>query len=262
MSTLPRRLAYLALVLAIGGCGQAAEIGQPVTAPLPTASPTSVESRKPSSPIVRPLRNPDIDPGEPEVLEPGTYVLDRFPVDLAFDIPDGSPRGWHAGRSTADAAIVLWNTPPDITYLFSFLSVDNVYVDPCNAAAGELAPPVGPSVDDLVAALSIAPGLEATAPVGITVGAFQGKEIELTALDSGGDCPEVMIMSAGDDDLDLLSGAKLRLQILDVVGVRIVMTSSPWRCPGCPVRDPAVRDAVAEAELRQILDSIRIERLP
>lgn len=190
----------------------------------------------------------------PEVLEPGTYVLDRFPVDLAFDIPEGSPTGWHAGQATGDTAILLWYTPPDITYVFAFWNVDNLHVTPCNAAGGELDPPIGPSVDDLVAALSNLPGVEATAPLDVTVGAFGGMEIELTTLDFA-DCPHVTAFHAGEADLDHvnpLAGESFRVQVLDVDGLRIVLYT----------HEPAERDAAAEAELQEILDSIRIEALP
>lgn len=221
----------------------------------PAASPTTDEPSLSPTPRVRPLRNPDIDPGVPEVLEPATYVLDRFPVDLAFDIPDGEPPGWHAGQATENTAIVLWYTPPDITYLFAFWYVDNVYLDPCNAAAGEREPPIGPSVDDLVAALSNLPGLQATAPVDVTVSAFSGKEIELTTLDFE-NCPDVTAFSPGDATdpglVNPLDGETFRVQILDVDGLRIVLYTA----------EPTERDAAAESELRQILDSLRIESLP
>lgn len=259
MITVCRRLGYLALVLAIGGCGQATETAQPATDAAPSAypSPTTGEPSASASPIARPLRNPDVDPDVPEILEPGTYVLDRFPVDLAFDIPDGNPPGWHSGTATENTAIVLWYTPPDITYVFAFWAADNVYVDPCNAAAGELEPPVGPSVDALATALSTLPGFQASAPVDVTVGAFHGKEIELIALDSG-DCPEVIAFSSGAEETGVSAGETLRLQILDVDGVRIVMTQARW----VNTHETTERDPAAEIELRQILDSIRIEALP
>ena len=248
----PTALIYVALLL--GGCagGQGAS-----STGSPAASLASAEASVSPSPLVRPLRNPDIDPGVPEVLEPGTYVLDRFPVDLAFDIPDGSPRGWHAGAASDEVAIMLWHTPPDITYVFAFWTADNVYVDPCDAAAGELEPPIGPSVDALVTALSNLPGFQASAPVDVTVGAFRGREIALTALDSGGDCPHAIAFSSGDDVTDVSAGETLRLQILDVDGVRIVMTRARW----VKAREPMERDPAAEVELQQILDSIRIEPL-
>jgi hypothetical protein len=231
----------------VGGQG-AADASPKARSPV---SPTSVEPSLATSPIVRPLR----DTGGDGLLDPGTYVLDQFPVDLAFDIPDGDPPGWHVGMSTPDAAIVLWFTKPTITYLFAFWNVDNVYVDPCRAMAGEVEPSIGPSVDDLVTALSHLPGFKATAPSHVAVGAFRGKEIELTALDPGADCPEAIVFSSGDGDTGVGAGETLTLQILDIGGVRIVMSRSRW----VNTREPVERDPAAEAELQQILDSIRIQ---
>lgn len=137
---------------------------------------------------------------------------------------------------------------PRITYAFSFWNVDNVYVDPCDASAGELKPPVGPSIDDLVAAFSSLPEFEATAATDVTVGTFRGKQIELTALDPGS-CAEPIAWSAGHDYYGAAAGEALAVQILDIDGVRVVMFT----------REPAQPDAAVEVELDQILDSIRIE---
>jgi hypothetical protein len=49
-----------------------------------------------------------------------------------------------------------------------------------------------------------------------------------------------------------LDGETFRVQILDVDGVRIVLYTA----------EPAERDAAAESERQQILDSIRVESLP
>lgn len=240
----------LCLALLIGGCGGGGRDGDDTS---PRATPTStVTTDGPSlspSPGVRPLRNPDIDPGVPEILDPGTYVLDRFPVDLAFDIPDGDPPGWHAGMAGPEVAVVLWYTPPEITYGFALWTADNVFADACDPAAGELQPPIGPSVDDLVAALSNVPAFQVSPPVDVTVGAFRGKEIELTAVGAEGDCPEAIPWRGGEDAGGMAPGETVRVQILDVDGVRIVMRTV----------EPVQRDAAVEAELHQILDSIRLE---
>jgi hypothetical protein len=246
------RVVMCAAVL-IGGCAGGQDAGDPSPTAIPTASPTSDTPSVSPSPSVRPLR----DQSGTAILDPGTYVLDYFPVDLAFDIPDGDRPGWHVGMSTAEAAIVLWFTPPEITYEFAFWNVDNVYVDPCNAAVGGRRPPIGPSVDDLVAALSNLPGFKASAPVGLAVGDFRGKGIELTALDSGGDCPEVMAFISGADGTGVAPGDTLRVQILDVDGQRIVMS----RDRRINTRESPAPDAAAQAELQQILDSLRIEPL-
>lgn len=235
----------ICVALLIGGCVGGQGAGDTAPKGSPTASPTNDEASVAPSPNVRPLR----DQGGTAILDPGSYALDLFPVDLAFDIPDGDPPGWHVGMSNADAAIVLWFTPPDITYGVEFWIADNVYVDPCDAAAGELEPPIGPSVDDLVAALSKQPEFRLSTPVDVTVGAFLGKEIELTALDSGDDCPEVIAFSTADDNVDLAPGDTLRLRLLDVAGFRIVLYTP----------EPEERDAAVEAERQQILDSLRIE---
>lgn len=222
----------------LAGCSSASP-----TSPSPATSLPSVEPSADPSSLARPLR----DLGSTAILDPGTYVLDQFPVDLAFDIPDGDPPGWHVGYSRADVATVLWYTPPELTYAFAFWTADNLYVDPCDPAAGELEPAIGPSVDDLVAALSSQPGFRATDPVDVTVGAFPGKEIELTALDLAEDCPAVVPWSGADDTVGLATGETIRVQILDVDGVRIVTHTL----------EPAQPDAAVKAELQQILDSIR-----
>jgi len=239
----------LGVALLIGGCGGG---GRDVDGTSPKATPASTVTDEPTvspAPGVRPLRNPDIDPGVPEILDPGTYVLDRFPVELTFDIPDGEPPGWHAGKASPEVAVVLWYTPPEITYGFAIWTAENVYADPCDPAAGELEPPIGPSVDDLVAGLSNLSAFEVSAPVDVTVGAFSGKEIEVTAVGPEGDCPEAIPWRGAEETGGLGAGETVRVQILDVNGVRIVTRTV----------EPDQRDAAVEAELHQILDSIRLE---
>jgi hypothetical protein len=235
------------VALLIGACSREAG-DQSLQAP-PTLSVTTDQPSVSPSPIVRPLRNPDLVPGVPEILEPGTYVLDRFPVALAFDIPDGDLPGWHAGKAAPDGAVVLWYTPPEVTYGFAFWAADSVYADPCHPASGELEPPVGPSVDDLVTALSDRPAFQVSSPTEVTIGAFRGKEIELTAVTAEDDCSEAIPWGGGDGTIGLEPGETVRVQILDVDGVRIVVR----------ILEPVQGDAAVEAELHRILDSIRIE---
>ena len=237
----------LAVALLIGGCGQ--QGGDAPPRATPASSLTRDEPSASLAPGVRPLRNPDIDPGVPEILEPGTYVLDRFPVDLAFDIREDDPPGWHAGKAASDIAILLWYTPPEITYGLALWTAENVYADPCDTAAGELEPPIGPSVDELVAALANLPAFEVGPPVDVTVGAFRGKEIELTAVGPEDECPDAIPWLGAEETGGLEAGETIPVQILDVDGVRVVVRSI----------EPDQRDAAGEAELDQILDSLRIE---
>ena len=248
MTTIGRagqRLVHTGCVaLLVGACAVGPGGGDSSATPSPSVRDGSPTVDPSPGASVSPLR----DQGSTGILTPGTYVLDDFPVDLTFDIPEGDPPGWHVGKSTPDAAVLLWFTPPEISWGVAFWNVDNVYVDPCDAAAGELEPPPGPSVDDLVAALANLPHFQATDPVDVSVGSFDGKQIELTAFDTADACPQAIAWSAGADKTDLSPGDSISAQILDVAGVRIVVTAF----------HSEQDDAVIEAELQQILDSIRI----
>ena len=60
---------------------------------------------------------------------------------------------------------------------FATAEVGNIYADPCQ---WELAPPLGPTVDDLVSAWANVPGLDATATRDVTVDGYPGKQIAFT----------------------------------------------------------------------------------
>ena len=77
---------------------------------------------------------------------------------------DGRPAawsGWNFGVCRDDESGV------------GFVIVDNVVSDPCDPTQPHLVPPVGPSVDDLVTAISNLAGFEATDPVDVTVDGFR-----------------------------------------------------------------------------------------
>lgn len=234
-------VAAVCLALVVSGCVAGPNASEAPASAIPSGSLAPSPS---ASPEAQPLR----DTGSTSILAPGTYVLDQFPVDLTFDIPAGEGPGWHVGKSTAHNANLLWNTPPEISVALGFWSVDNVYLDRCDVAAGERDPPIGPSVDDLVAALSSLPWFDASGPVDATVGAFHGKQIDLTALDSGDGCEDILMWNGGNEHAAQSPGETDRLLILDVDGVRVVLVPI--------VEQP---DAVAEAQLQEILDSIRTD---
>ena len=245
MFTINRSQLASSLLVAVALTACAAGPGASEPAPSVSAS-ASIAPSPSASPDARPL----LDTGSNSILSPGTYFLDSFPIALTFDIPEGEGPGWHVGKSTPGAAIVLWYTPPEFTYGFVWWNVDNLYVDPCDFAAGRLDPPIGPSVDDLVSALSAQPEFEVTAPVDVTVGSFSGKRIEVTALDNGADCPEAAPFSSGASANALLPGDTLELNILDVEGVRLVRLV---------LDDPEQPDPDGASQLIQILESTRVE---
>ena len=63
----------------------------------------------------------------------------------------------------------------------SFLIVENVVADPCSPNEEPRDPPAGPTVDDLVAAISTLDGFEASAPLDVTVDGYHGKQLTLAA---------------------------------------------------------------------------------
>jgi hypothetical protein len=232
------------VAVALAACAAAPGASEPAPSAFPLASFAPSPS---AAPDARPLR----DTGSAGILAPGSYVLDGFPVALTFDIPEGDGPGWHVGKATPGAAIVLWYTPPEFTYVFAWWNVDNVYVDPCDAAAGLLDPPIGPSIDDLVTALSAQPEFDASPPVDVTMGSFRGKRVELTALDSGDDCPAAIPFSALATYPDMAPAETLELNILDVDGVRLVLVV---------LDDPEQPDPAGASQLAQILESTRVEQ--
>lgn len=240
------------VVVALLGIRFLAPGGLSVGGPGPTSTPTPT-----STPIPQPFPN-----GGPN-LSPGSYVIDEpFPVRITFDVPEG----WFSWISNADVAGLLvdngvgdggsgWGGP-------NFWIVDKVYTDPCDPTSA-LDPPLGPSVDDLVTALTSLPGYAATAPTDITVSGFPGAQIELTAPEYGEECRDHRTWSTDSEDRAMLPGETNRLQILDVDGVRLVIviveyahTTEFEQLAGIPYdADAHVADL---PELRQILDSVRI----
>ena len=89
------------------------------------------------------------------------------PVDAEFTIGSGFPEsgGWWVGGGISS---------------ISFWTVENVYTDACIRLGTLPDPPIGPTVDDLVAALGAQASTEMSAPVDVEVGGHQGVRVELT----------------------------------------------------------------------------------
>ena len=204
----------------IGGPGLSAT---PI--PTPTASPASFDAHA---------------QGE---LEPGPYVLDYFePLRITFTLP----AGWSKFHYPAGA----WGE--DVG--FGFETVDNVYIDPCRSDLGMHDPPIGPTVEDLAAALGSVPGWDATTPVDVTLAGYAGKQIELTAPGAWDECFAgesrlYGINNGRDYTLALNPNEHLRLSILDVGGTRLVVSASYTEAA----------TAAERADLQAAVDSIRID---
>ena len=180
-SAFVRQLTLLAAVgLLVAACG--ADVGT-TTSPPPASDAASSPSAA-ASPEELPI-------GQEQDLNAGSYSLSEFPVGITFEIPAVEPPAeWSAcSPAPVEQAVCHWSKPDgNPPAAVTFQIVDNVVADPCSdqETAELLDPPVGPSVDDLVEAISNLEGYEATAPEDITVSGFGGKEFTLTAPETEG----------------------------------------------------------------------------
>ena len=196
-------------------------------------------------------------------LEPGTYSIDpdvdpSTPLRVVYEIP---AEGWSmwigAVKFTDDGHAGV-----------SITTVSNLVRQGCRDHSWA-DPPVGASVDDLAAALAdLAPFRVTSPPEDVSIYGYRGTYLELTV-------PNLPVEREGDDrrftgcmDGKLMSwvaaidtepgdafygyagpGFTEEFWILDVEGTRLMIETG--RSPGSPPEDLA--------ELRAILDSIRIE---
>jgi hypothetical protein len=179
-------------------------------------------------------------------LEPtiGTSIVGD--VRLTFTLPEGwQNNGWFVLKSDSSPffGVVLDNR------------VANTFSDPCHWV--ELDPPLGPSVDDLVAAFASVPDLNATDPTDVTIDGYDGQEIEFTVPDFAEDeCIDgwfAMWQNPGfagqGPNYVSPANAHHRLWILDVDGTRLVIGGSSFP-------DTSEQDL---DDLETILDSIQID---
>jgi hypothetical protein len=192
-------------------------------------------------------------PAQGDDLTAGSYaVSDGFPVGITFEIPPFEPPAvWFAcSASPVEQAVCLESNPDADTPVsaVTFQIIDNVVADPCSdqETAELLDPPVGPSVDELVTAISSLQDYEATAPMDITVSGFRGIEFTLTAPDTEG-CGATWATT--DRTTGVGPGEINVLRILDVDGVRVVIVSA--------YHPDTSEAAVAAAE--HVMESVRIE---
>jgi len=195
-----------------------------------------------------------------EPLEPGTYSIDpdvdpSTPLRVVYEIPAEGWKQWIGAAKFAGAGHVGVSITT-VTNLVSQGCRDHAWADP----------PIGPSVDDLAAGLAdLAPFRLTSPPEDVSVYGYRGKHLELTVpelpLSDHGNftgCEEGKLKSwVGAIDTEPRDafygytgpGYVEEFWILDVDGTRLMIAAE--RSAGSPKKDIA--------ELRAILDSIRIE---
>lgn len=204
--------------------------------PAPTATPTP-------SPSPVSIARGGLGP-----LEPGAYVLDEvFPFKLSFNVTSE----WQIYEEASRNFIAIYKDsegPPNgkgvIIGVF-----DNVYADACDARAGLLDPPVGPTPADFAAALVNQARTDASPISEVSLADFSGIYVELTTTGPEADCSNQLSRwptSAGDRWG--LPNLRDRLWILDVDGHRLVIDA--WDFPGASAAD--------RAEVLAVVDSIEI----
>ncbi len=225
------------LIVAVGAIGLLAvapRAGPGSGGPLATPSPTASASPSPSQ---RPLGAPA------RVLEAGTYTLEDFPVSLTFVLPDG----W-AECSAGSAERVVCGPPspseparPSV----SFVLVENVVAQPCSGEPRD--PAVGPSVDDLVMAITSLRGFQATRPVPVTLDGFAGRHLELTA--PAAPACDLETWATAERVNGVGPGERNVLLIVDVDGVRLLVAGAYF---------PGVTSLESIAAVDEILASVRL----
>ena len=197
-------------------------------------------------------------------LEPGTYSIDpdldpSTPLRVAYEVPARGMGSWIGAAKPADAGDVMVSITT-VTNLVTHGCRDHSWADP----------PVGPSVEDLAAALAdLAPFQVASPPKDVSIDGYRGTHLELTVPDlpveGAGvdsrftDCAEGTLKSwvaaidaePGDAFYGYNGepGHTEEFWILDVDGTRLMIAAE--RSPGSPPKDLD--------EQRAILDSIQIE---
>ena len=196
----------------------------------------NVGDQTPPTPPASPSATPA--PLEDGVLVPGRYAIpDVIPSTIVLTVPPG----WQ--KNAVPAAV--WTAGSDAH--LAFATVSNVYVDPCAPAPVLSDPPVGPTVDDLVAALDGLPGFEVTTPTDVTVGGYDGKVLELT---SPADCDTSRLWRAQPVNEDVPVEPHARIWILDASGQRLVIAAHDR-----PTADPSDVE-----EMQEMVETLELTR--
>jgi hypothetical protein len=185
-------------------------------------------------------------------LPPGPVVIDgAFPLTIVFDLPEG----WVKRDNGAALASVTVSADDMSPEWVEWFIVDNAFADPCHSAGGPLDPAVGPSVDDLVTALTNMVGVPAGPVTEITIDGYSGKSFELTTeLDAdvcdSPNAPWLDLWTFGGGEVHrALENASMRIWVLDVDGTRLVV-----------VEDAAAEATSAERfQGQRIVESMRFE---
>jgi hypothetical protein len=240
VNTYAKLAAAAAAVLVVGfvgwqllpGAGGPGGPATPSPSPAATAAPSPTSGSTGSPTATGPVPLPE---GR---LPGGTYLIQPFiPGVSTISVVADIPAGWNG--HPANGALTKPNENTGI--LIAGMLVDSLFSDPCRwDLDGSEAPDqsgdvtVGPTVDDLVAALKANTSYTSSAATPVTIGGYAGQELELQLPSSDviSTCDNREGQSAGDYFVfpggfwALSSDSRWQLSILDVEGTRLVILVS------------------------------------
>jgi Tol biopolymer transport system component len=189
------------------------------------------------------------------------HTVTEHGIPFSFRVPTGV--GWErfstlstaripAGPISLNRSITGPQGAEIIIYWSSF--PDGDHADPCTRLLSEL---VGPTAEDLAAAVATAPGTKlVSGPSDVTIGGRPAKHVVLTVREHVG-CDPGFFFGWRDRNGGALwtrtsAGATIRVWILDVAGTRLFFAAAT-------TREAAGRSDLDE-QIRRIVGSIRFER--
>lgn len=226
MPTYMRLAAGIAIVAVVGVGALAYFNGGPNTGASPTPAPTTQ-----ATPTMSPLSSGP--------LAPGRHAYEGEGVRVVLTVP----AGWEGGQFNIAKAPA--RELPDGTNVM-FRQPTSVFADPC---APELsADSIGPTVDDLAAALADLPNVTGATQTDTTISGFRGKHVSFVVDTAGIDC--VMGIYGQDSFVRAAeNGQRQDLWILDVAGTRFVIDATTF--PETSAGD--------RAEMQAIVDTLVVE---
>ncbi len=187
---------------------------------------------------------PALDDQDP--LEPGRYQVNAGPT---IDVTVAVPSGWSANGDW----VVLGprgNDEPDGMAIRFYAYNLNLYTNPASPDEGQLDPPVGPTVDDLVEAIVAHPAWVASEPTDIAIDGSSGQLVSITipsdAEFTSSDEFFLFVEPGGGQVWGWAPGQTFDLYIVDVDGVRLVIDS--FHYPGTSEDDLSAQ--------REVVDSV------
>jgi hypothetical protein len=203
----------------------------------PSLSPSAAVSAEPTA---TPL--PRLNGQDP--LDPGRY---RVNAGISTDVTVAVPTGWSAG---GDWVVIgpRGNDLPD-GMAIRFYTIPNLAANPLSHSAGNLDPPVGPTVDDMVQAIVTHPAWTATEPTDITIDGHTGHLVTITIpVDAELPADDTFYFYAepsGGGIWGFAPGQTFAWYIVDVDGERLIIDS--FHYPGTPEEDLAAQRTVVES---------------